>query len=313
MPKPSGARGTSGGRSRPRTRGDAGERTAALERGQAQARFVLEFRRRRAAARALAAVPLGPKTLLVAEGDSWFDYPFYDVVEELEEGFGYDVESVAHKGDTVEEMVYDPKQLDGLARRLQKIKDQGRAPKALLLSGGGNDIAGDAFAVLLNHKSSSLPPLNDQVVAGIIDERLRVAVMELCGGVTYLCHQILGRPVPMLLHGYDYPVPDGRGYLGGFWILPGPWLEPGFRRKGYDDLAERCSVMTQLIDRFNAMLAGVAGGAGLEHVRHVDLRNTLSHELGKNAYKGSWENELHPTEQGFRTIAQRFDRVLAAI
>ena len=44
--------------------------------------------------------------------------------------------------------------------------------------------------------------------------------------VTAACQDLLGAPVPILLHGYDYPVPDGRGFLGGWGPLPGPWLEP---------------------------------------------------------------------------------------
>ena len=35
---------------------------------------------------------------LMAEGDSWFDYPWKDVLSCLEDEHGYDVESVAHKG-----------------------------------------------------------------------------------------------------------------------------------------------------------------------------------------------------------------------
>src|SRR4051812_44811518 len=33
--------------------------------------------------------------VLVAEGDSWFDYPFADVLSDLEDTYGFDVESVA--------------------------------------------------------------------------------------------------------------------------------------------------------------------------------------------------------------------------
>jgi hypothetical protein len=281
-----------------------------MARGEEKARRVLARRRRRAAARR---APAGSAGLLVAEGDSWFDYPFFDILEELEEGFAYEIESVAHKGDTVEEMAYDPNQLDKLARKLQKLREDKATPKAILLSGGGNDIAGEEFPVLLNHKSSGLPPLSDQVVAGLVDERLRVAVIELASAVTHLCRETFGTPLPILMHGYDYPVPDGRGYLGGFWVLPGPWLEPGFRRKGYDDLRERCQVMVTLIDRFNAVLAGVAGGPGLKHLRHVDLRRTLSNQLANAAYKKSWGDELHPTERGFGAVAARFDQVLRAL
>jgi hypothetical protein len=251
--------------------------------------------------------------LLVAEGDSWFDYPFCDVLAELEDGFSYEVESVAHRGDTIEEMVYDPNQLEKLARKLERLKAGDRRPKAILLSGGGNDIAGEAFSVLLNHKRSGLPALNAQMVAGLLEQRLRAAVIELSSAVTVLCREAFGSALPILFHGYDYPIPDGRGYLGGFWVLPGPWLEPGFRRKGYEDLGERCAVMVALIDGFNALLSGVAGGPGLEHVRHVDLRGSLSCELGGRAYRRWWGNELHPTERGFRTVAGRFHRALAAV
>src|ERR1051325_2242623 len=53
----------------------------------------------------LRALAVPPATgLLVAEGDSWFDYPLHDVLTMLEDEHGFDVESVAHKGDTVEDM-----------------------------------------------------------------------------------------------------------------------------------------------------------------------------------------------------------------
>src|SRR6185295_13092778 len=80
--------------------------------------------------------------VLVAEGDSWFDYPFNDVLSELHDRHGYDVESVAHKGDPVEAMAYGEGQLDAFARLVEKVIARGTPLKAVLLSGGGNDIAG---------------------------------------------------------------------------------------------------------------------------------------------------------------------------
>src|SRR4249920_2782174 len=123
--------------------------------------------------RALAVPP--PTGLLVAEGDSWFDYPLHDVLTMLEDEHGFDVESVAHKGDTVEDMAYSGGQFDDFARLLEKVLRQGRVPDAILLSGGGNDIAGDEFAMLLNHAASGLPPINDDVVRGVIDVRTKNA------------------------------------------------------------------------------------------------------------------------------------------
>lgn len=278
----------------------------ALDHGRAQAqRAIRAQEKRRRAARRAAPEPQG---LLIAEGDSWFDYPFVDVLDDLEDVFGYDVESVAHKGDTVEEMAYDVAQLAGLAKKFQKVsEDGGRVPRAILLSGGGNDVAGTEFPILLNHKQSGLSALNDSIVKGVLEERLLFAVVSLVSQATELSRRYFGgRVTPVLLHGYDYPVPDGRGYLGGFWVLPGPWLEPGFRQKGYGVMAQNCEIMVDLIDRFNAVLKSIPAQPGLGHVKYVDLRGTLSNQLAGNRYKDWWANELHPTEDGYRVVAAKF-------
>jgi lysophospholipase L1-like esterase len=247
----------------------------------------------------------GPSSgLLIAEGDSWFDYPFFDILERLEEEFDFVVESVAHKGDTVESMAYDASQVSKLARLFEKLAAQGSQPRAILLSGGGNDIAGEEFAIMLNHQASGLPALNDRVVEGIISERLKFAMVSVISSVTTLSKRYFGRAVPILMHGYGHAVPDGRGYLGGAWILPGPWLRPGFIQKGYGDLKFNAGVVADLIDRFNAMLQTIPADPGLSHVKVLDLRGTLDSDLG--AYKKSWGDELHPTKSGFGTVAGVF-------
>jgi lysophospholipase L1-like esterase len=255
--------------------------------------------------RALAVPP--PTGLLVAEGDSWFDYPFHDVLSMLEDEHGFDVEAVAHKGDTVEDMAYSGGQFDDFARLLEKLLRQGRVPDAILLSGGGNDIAGNEFAILLNHAASGLPPLNDDVVRGVIAVRTRNAYAFLISGLTEIAMRLLERPIPIVVHGYDYAVPDGRGFLGGFALLPGPWLQPGFHRKGHSDLDANLVVMTKLIDAFNAMLRQLARADGFGHVRYVDLRGTLSNGA---TYKRDWANELHPTERGFKAVADKIAKTL---
>jgi len=254
------------------------------------------------------ALAVPPATgLLVAEGDSWFDYPLHDVLTMLEDEHGFDVESVAHKGDTVEDMAYSGGQFDDFARLLEKVLRQGRVPDAILLSGGGNDIAGNEFAMLLNHAASGLPPINDDVVRGVIDVRTRNAYASLISGLKEIAMQLLKRPIPVVVHGYDYPVPDGRGFLGGFGFLPGPWLQPGFQRKGFGDVDANTAVVGTLIDRFNAMLRQLSRSDGFEHVRYVDLRDTLSHAAG---YKRDWANELHPTKSGFAAVADKIAKAI---
>ena len=285
----------------------------ALQIGRKQAQEVLTFRpralRKRAAAlkakptqvRSLRAGEIDPRLLravgaaqtsgvLVAEGDSWFDYPLNDVLRMLEDYHAYEVESVAHKGDRVEEMAYGLGQLEELTRRLEKLLRQNVIPKAVLLSGGGNDIAGEEFGMLLNHARSAVAGLNEQVVSGVIDERIRTAYVTILIAVTQICEQRLNQRLPILVHGYDYPVPDGRGFLGGWWFLPGPWLEPGFREKGFEKMTERIRLIKQLIDRFNSMLKEVAGMSEFPHVRYIDLRSTLS--IGANYKRTGRTNSI---------------------
>ena len=245
--------------------------------------------------------------LLVAEGDSWFDYPGTDVLAVLEDEFGYDVDSVAHKGDRVEDMAYGGGQLDKFTRTLERALRRDRVPKAVLLSGGGNDIAGDEFAVLLNHRASPISGIDSRIIDGLVNNRLFYAYITILTAVTEISRKTTGSVIPILLHGYDYPVADGRGFLGGWWFLPGPWLEPGFREKGFQSMADRAAIMTQLIDLFNQMLDRVTALPQFQHVTHIDLRGTLA--TGKS-YQRWWDNELHPTREGFRKVAAKFAAAL---
>lgn len=322
-------------RSKRSARVDSGV-SAAIKSGQAMAEEVIAFRaartrKRSAAVKRMAQAPkrrrapvapeipsrtralLGSPTttgVLIAEGDSWFDYPFHDVLQMLEDDYLYDVESVAHKGDTVEDMAHSGGQFEEFARRLEKLLRANKVPKAILLSGGGNDIAGDEFGILLNHAASSLPAINDDIVRGVIDVRLRAAYARIISGLTTIAQTYLSRPIPIVTHGYDYAIPDGRGFWGGWGPLPGPWLEPGFQKKGHLDFGKNSAVVVKLMDRFNTMLKDVSATAGFEHVHYLNLRNTLKH--GSN-YEDDWANELHPTAEGFALVSKKFADLVAKL
>ncbi len=306
---------------------------AALATGTALAEDALRRRnaslRRRAAAlrraspRAVARAAAEPSPLLVravgapsplgtllAEGDSWFDYPLHDVLKRLEEDHGFDVESVARMGDNVEDMAYDGRQFEHFTARLDRMLRYGIVPRAVLLSGGGNDLAGGAFHMLIDHALSPAPGVNADVARGIIDVRIRNAYITLISAITTLCRNRTGAILPIVVHGYDRPVPDGRGFL--FGPFPGPWLKPGFDRKGFQkaDLNRTTAMMATLIDQFNAMLAEVAALNAFGHVHYIDLRGTLSNGAG---YRAWWANELHPTGTGFAAVAAKFAAVISAL
>ena len=305
--------------------------TAAMEAGRRKAQEIVGIRdaalKRRAAAlrqnaktlelrvHAAMAPPLGSSAamatlrtagFLVAAGDSWFDYPLHDVLKILDDDYGFNIESAAHKGDAIEKMAYRDGQLDDFARKLDKILAQGATPKAALLSGGGDDIAGHEFGMLLNNAFSPIAGWDKQVINGLLNDRIMTAYVQMLTTMDQICQQRIGKQIPILIHGYDYPVPDGRGFWGG-WPFSGPWLEPGFREKNFQELPIRIGLMREIIDGFNAMLRKVAALPAFGHVRYIDLRGTLS--IGAD-YETWWENELHPTERGFAAVSKKFAEVL---
>lgn len=315
----------------------------AIEAGKKKAEEILDGRRVAQARRAVAlqgnsgamairiqtSIAGGPESasevqtagFLAAVGDSWFDYPFNDVLKLLEDGYGYNVESTAHKGDPIEKIAYHGGQIDGFARKLEKIKARGSVPKAVLLSGGGDDVAGNEFGMLLNNAFGLIPGWNQDVVDGVLKDRIARAYVSLFSSLTRTCQEHFKQTVPILVHGYDYPVPDGRGFLGG-WPFPGPWLDPGFREKNFkledsNDLNQRVGMMKDVIDQLNVMLKSVTSDPALSDVHcdvhYIDLRGTLSTDLKDDAYKEWWANELHPTEKGFEKVTQKFDAELRSL
>lgn len=254
-------------------------------------------------------VTLETAGFLVAAGDSWFDYPFHDVLKDLEDNYGYNVESTAHAGDPIEKMAYHLGQLDDFPRQLDKVKDLGAVPRAALLSGGGDDIAGAEFGMLLNNAFSPIAGWDMEVVDGVLNDRIYTAFLAMLSGMDTLIQGRFGKSLPIVVHGYDYPVPDGRGYIGVFGhFLFGPWLEPGFREKNFSDLAQRVQMMHDVIDRFNVMVQSLT--QRLAFVHYVDVRNTLS--TGGD-YKTWWDNELHPTGEGFEKVTDKFAAVLQSL
>ena len=48
----------------------------------------------------------------------------------------------------------------------------------------------------------------------MIDVRLHEALLSLIGSATEYSRHYLGSARPIVVHGYGYAVPDGRGFLG---------------------------------------------------------------------------------------------------
>ena len=288
------------------------------------------------------------RIILVAEGDSWFEYlnrdllnraenvyadDLTDVVDQLSQipnsgilaelsNYGYQIESAAHRGDTLASMANDDKQFAELAAVIERVSEK-ELPVAVILSAGGNDLI-EKVSLSAEDGLSSKAILLDTLLradgegldSSSVDFRLGEFSNDfhtLLTKITRKCEEHLDAPVPIFVHGYDYTVPDGRGYSPLAFPFAGPWLQPAFERMGYYNLKTNTELMEDLISQFNERLADIAGSPGFSHVHHVDLRGCLSNQLRKIEYQWCWDNEMHPTKRGFEIVSALFDAEIQTV
>lgn len=251
------------------------------------------------------------KFKVLADGDSWFDYPLgKDVLDYLNNYFKHPVTKLSKAGSTLNELVYGPDELfrrdpsqgkTRLTRVVEKLREQ--PFDAFLFSGGGNDIAGDEFFSFVNHAESTLANPNKEVLDGVVHGTFRKAYEDLIDVL------LTEKPnLPIFVHGYDFPWPDGRGAIA--LGIVGPWFDGTFRKKGFpivnkDDepgLKRRRAVLDEFIRAFNVMLDNIETKY-MGHVFKVDLLGTLKNH-------SDWANELHPTNEGFAAVALKFNNRL---
>jgi hypothetical protein len=206
-----------------------------------------------------------------------------------------------------------------LRQLCNKVKDmvkRGNPPTAILLSAAGNDVVEERLPPLLNPMTAGQPALNDTVVTATVDGLMQCWLEAILDRMTKECVTANGDPIPVFIHGYDFPVPDCRYvFLGAVnellaWLYP--YLKPlGYVTDTYPAYPEDgVSVMQELIGRLNTMQARVAALPRFsKHVFHVKLTGTLSN--AQDTYKTQWENELHPKKSGFMSLTKVFATALA--
>jgi hypothetical protein len=270
------------------------------------------------------APPEGRTFTLLAQGDSWFNYFIWpDIVHFLRRTYHHLLYNLAEPGRTMDEMVYGPvpahlaaasgARVDCMAELVNALRKN--QPVGLLLSGGGNDVAGPPFYSFVNDALSAKPGMNAAVLDGVVKQFVGDAyrwLIEVALGVA----QREGFDLKVFTHGYDYPWPDGRAINVPVVeiALSGPWFSPSLSKKNYPyaasspdgpaQLDARRAVTNALIDSFADMHEGLAA-AYPGQVVHVDLRGTLPDLT-------DWANELHPTEAGFQRLAATFNDALQA-
>lgn len=245
------------------------------------------------------------RTVLVSEGDSWFQFPIFleDIVDNLLHDFN--VWSVDASGDTLQNMV-----LDG-AEYMQALREQAGDVRAFLFSGGGNDIVGaddegrSIISQIVKPFEAERSPewyLETEALAAklrFVEDCYRAVIENVAAEFPGL---------PVICHGYDYSIPGGGpdDPRNPMWAKKDQWLGRAMREdlRITDPRLQR-AIVRLLIDRFNERIKSLCGGnndnGAFRNAWHVDLRESIGDE---------WADELHPTDNGYASAAKRFAAVV---
>lgn len=178
---------------------------------------------------------------------------------------------------------------------------------AVLISGGGNDSTVPTLGQLFRNKpvdDASLPtpavfdPAKVAVHVGALMDHYRTVLNALASAYADP-NMGFRKPVDVILHGYDHPQP-GHGLA--------IWLWPAFDR--LCSKKQAAQEMAWLIDAFNTGLRQVAGEFAFAH--YVKLTGVLAQAQPADPTK-LWENELHPTQDGFEMLASKLEPVILGI
>lgn len=251
----------------------------------------------------MADAPAAPRPLvMLAHGDSWFDYPLdgngisldggTDIIEHLQSMGNLNpvIQNISHYGDATTEEMSWPKQ----QRLIDSLGDpdnwmENGKPDAILFSGGGNDIAGNQFCIFLNYSNSGESGLD----SGRFQEALGIAKASYQD--LFLFRDRNAPDVPIFGHCYDFPIPNGKHP-----ICAGPWLLPSLTFAGWTS-AQGTEIVKNALTAFRDMLADLASKPENRFIL-VNTQGTLGPD--------DWANELHPYSSGFQKIAQKFVEAL---
>ena len=232
---------------------------------------------------------------ILAEGDSWFAYPrqfFFagadsNITDHLADRDDLSILNTSSNGDELAQMISG----DQKFKLLKNIRHMDL--DLLLFSGGGNDILGKYdFGFLLNEKKAGhswRDCLREETISLKMDQ-IKLAYRELILRVTDI------RPeLKILSHTYDFALPSDTGYkVFDLFPMTKSWLKPYLDQKKISLFEDQRQIIREILIRFKLVLKDLVKEFP-ENFYVVDTQGLLKRE--------HWRNEIHPTPEGFRIIA----------
>lgn len=249
------------------------------------------------------------RPLLVAEGDSWFQFPLLikEVVDHL--GHDYLVWCVSAAGDTVRNMVFGaPEYMDALRRHKGRVA-------GFLFSAAGNDIIGEdegtsdgtpaLIKILKRPADASSTAPADYVDVSVLGERLvflRTAYQKVISDIR---NDSAFTTLPIYVHGYDVPFPHPweKDTRNPTWAAKDQWLGRAFNHHGIDQPDLRRNILKLMIDALYDMFGTLAGNPEETGVHVVNCRGAMPSVT-------DWADEIHGTTNGFAKVASQFKRTI---
>lgn len=216
------------------------------------------------------------KLKILAEGDSWFEYPLRRVEDTLDHlGRYYAVKSIAGGGDELRNMF-------GTVSYKDMIRNEN--PSFFLLSAGGNDFLGSNFETFINDKADTFKKnyLKDLFYKEL--ESISLILQMFFKKILQIDAEL-----KILIHGYDYVIPTlskRKRTLGSI-----------LHACNITDPEEQRETIKMVIDEYNEMLEKLCSQYK-EQVYHIDLRNTIK--------ENQWYDEIHPNSKGYLDLSIHF-------
>jgi len=226
---------------------------------------------------------------IVSEGDSWFQYPRFeikdiqikkgvkDIIDHLIGNDKFAIKSLDAAGDIIRNM-YHQREYFHIIKREE--------PDFFLISAGGNDFF-EVFAHMLqkNENPQNLPQWlgpNFETEITVLKSYYIALLEELVKAFPKL---------KIILHGYDYILPR----------IDGKWIGKPMINVEMNQRETRINLIKYIMDKFNEAIESIANHPNLkEQVHYLDIRETVPQ------VKAMWHDEIHPNDAGFRLVADKF-------
>lgn len=227
------------------------------------------------------------KAQILAEGDSWFAIPTArNLIKQINKIGQFNILNLASSGDeAMEMMTWDQKKK---IHQLLLDEDNEYDFKALLFSGGGNDIVGPEMWHLFQDHQPGMTA-SDCFNGDMFDVKItqiKSAYRELIN-----IRNNLKPDLPIITHTYDKAIPSGRAArLLGIKVA-GPWIKPALDERKIPKKLHR-EIVDILLSRLRSTFIDLEGEYNNFYV--VDSYGVIA--------ANQWGDELHPKSSGFKKI-----------